>query len=96
MGRPRGLCRRCGGPKRGRAARPALPIAQCYACGDDICERHARWLDDGYICTKCALKIGLKEYGTAQKRILPRTQEMPHEHPDAGGTGALYQPGDPD
>jgi len=49
-----------------------MPIAQCYACGDGICERHARWHNDGYICTKCAQKIGLKEYGTPQRRIGPQ------------------------
>lgn len=75
MSRAPGLCRRCGGPKRGRAARVASPIAQCYKCGDDICERHSRWHDDGYLCTKCAQKIGLKEYGIAERRV-----SLPERH----------------
>lgn len=85
MSRAAGLCRRCGGPKRGRAARPSMPIAQCYSCGDGICERHARWHEDGYLCTKCANKIGLKEYGTAQRRVtspVRPTEPVYKEQPD--------------
>lgn len=52
MSRAPGLCRRCGGPKRGRAARDASPWAQCGECSDLICERHSVW-SDGWICTKC-------------------------------------------
>ncbi len=53
MSRAAGLCRRCGGPKRGRAARTAAPVSQCRTCGDDICQKHAIWAGDFYICTKC-------------------------------------------
>jgi hypothetical protein len=61
LSRAAGLCRRCGGPKRGRAARPSMPIAQCTECGDGICHRHAQWHNDNYICTKCARKLGIKD-----------------------------------
>lgn len=61
VSRAAGLCRRCGGPKRGRAARVAAPIAQCHLCGDDICDRHAMWAGDYYICTKCARALGKKK-----------------------------------
>lgn len=61
MSRAAGLCRRCGGPRRGRAARVSAPIAQCHLCGDDICDRHAVWDSDYYICTKCARALGKKK-----------------------------------
>ena len=48
-----GLCRRCGGPKRGRAL-GALASAQCGTCGDEVCEKHVKWDGDNWICTKCA------------------------------------------
>ena len=73
-----------------------MPIAECYACGDGICERHAMWHNDGYICTKCARKIGLKEYGTPQRRISGPAKEQLNEHPPAGGPDPVRQPGDPD
>lgn len=53
MSRAAGLCRLCGGPKRGRAARTAAPVAQCQLCGNDICPKHAVWAGDYYICKKC-------------------------------------------
>lgn len=60
MSRAPGLCRSCGGPKRGRAARTAAPIAQCLGCGNDVCGRHSEWRstwednnDGGYVCRKC-------------------------------------------
>lgn len=53
MSRAAGLCKLCGGPKRGRAARTAAPIAQCSECGADICPKHAVWRDDAYICKRC-------------------------------------------
>ena len=61
MSRGAGLCRRCGGPKRGRGARVSAPIADCMECGDPICERHATFDADrgdrgGYVCTKCTRK----------------------------------------
>lgn len=63
-----------------------MPIASCYSCGDNICERHAKWHNDGYICSKCANKIGYREYGTAERRISaperhwePAYKEMPDE-----------------
>jgi hypothetical protein len=46
-----------------------MPIAQCMSCGDGICERHAKWHEDGYICSKCANRIGWKEYGASERRI---------------------------
>jgi formylmethanofuran dehydrogenase subunit E len=58
MSRAAGLCKRCGGPKRGRAARVSAPIAQCNKCGDDICARHAVWAGDFYICSRCNRAIG--------------------------------------
>ena len=56
MSRAAGLCIKCGGPKRGRAARTAAPIAQCESCRGDICEKHARWQGDYYLCYKCERK----------------------------------------
>lgn len=53
MSRAAGLCKLCGGPKRGRAARTAAPVAQCQECSADICPRHAEWEGDGYTCTRC-------------------------------------------
>lgn len=53
MSRAAGLCRRCGGPKRGRAARDAAPWTRCELCNDDICPRHSVWAGDYWICTKC-------------------------------------------
>ena len=54
MSRAPGLCRQCGGPKRGRAARESAPIAKCDLCDAEICPRHALWDTDHYICKKCA------------------------------------------
>ena len=53
MSRAAGLCRRCGGPKRGRAARASDPVADCAQCGDPVCSRHVVWHDGRYLCTKC-------------------------------------------
>ena len=55
MSRGAGLCRRCGGPKRGRSARVSVPIADCLDCGDAVCQRHAVEVPEelGYRCTKC-------------------------------------------
>lgn len=53
MSRAAGLCKYCGGPKRGRAARVASPIARCPICENDICAKHAIWASDFYICYKC-------------------------------------------
>lgn len=62
MSRAPGLCRRCGGPKRGRAAREAAPWAQCNTCHDDICPKHSVWdgTSDAWVCTKCAREAGIK------------------------------------
>lgn len=53
MSRAPGLCVKCGGPRRGRSARSAAPIAQCESCRGDICAKHARWQGDYYLCYKC-------------------------------------------
>jgi len=64
MSRAPGLCRRCGGPKRGRTARTAAPWAQCAKedCRADICPKHSVWDSsaDAWICTKCARDAGIK------------------------------------
>ena len=54
MSRAPGLCRSCGGPKRGRQARVASPIGECQFCFEQICERHSFWYEIGYVCLKCA------------------------------------------
>ena len=56
MSRAAGLCIKCGGPKRGRAARTAAPIGQCESCRGDICLKHARWQGDYYLCYTCERK----------------------------------------
>jgi hypothetical protein len=60
MSRAAGLCRSCGGPRRGRAARTAAPAGQCTRCGDDVCyPKHSDWFSEedegrgGYVCNKC-------------------------------------------
>lgn len=53
MSRASGLCRRCGGPKRGRGARVAAPVADCAECGDPVCAKHVAWIHDRYVCIKC-------------------------------------------
>lgn len=56
MSRARGLCGRCGGPRRGRSARRSDPIADCDLCQTPVCARHARYDPDGdrYLCAKDA------------------------------------------
>jgi len=55
VSRAAGLCPRCGGPKRGRAARASAPAAQCSKpeCGDWVCEKHVRMISGEWVCTKC-------------------------------------------
>lgn len=60
MSRAAGLCRLCGGPRRGRAARTAAPVARCEICGSDICPRHALWSDEKYYCLHCARERGIQ------------------------------------
>src|SRR5882724_1106297 len=71
MSRAPGLCVKCGGPRRGRSARSAAPIAQCESCRGDICAKHARWQGDYYLCYKCErlgktsdIRITLPEEGS--------------------------------
>lgn len=59
MSRAAGLCKSCGGPKRGRAARQASPSGQCMRCGDDVCwPKHSDWRseENGYVCHSCIRK----------------------------------------
>lgn len=55
MSRGAGLCKRCGGVKRGRGARTASPITSCDECRDPVCLRHSVWSPErgAYVCTKC-------------------------------------------
>ena len=79
MSRAPGLCAKCGGPKRGRAARVAAPIATCESCRGMICEKHARWMGDYYLCYKCE-RAGKK----SDIRIeLPEEEVMPNVHSPA-------------
>ena len=61
MSRAAGLCGKCGGPRRGRSARTAAPIAQCESCHVDICLKHARWQGDFYLCYTCERKNKKKD-----------------------------------
>jgi len=56
VSRGAGLCPRCGGPKRGRAARVSFPVAQCSVCLDHVCERHVEMVDGEWVCSKCKRK----------------------------------------
>lgn len=63
MSRAAGLCKSCGGPKRGRAARTASPAGQCTRCGNDVCwPKHSEWIAEedegrgGFVCKKCLSK----------------------------------------
>lgn len=58
MSRAAGLCKSCGGPRRGRAARPSAPIGRCENCNEDVCIKHALWVDTGWWCRKCATAEG--------------------------------------
>jgi formylmethanofuran dehydrogenase subunit E len=62
-----GLCGRCGGRKRGQAARAAQPVATCARCGEPVCERHVRWdvRAEEDVCYACAAKYGLAVIGRA-------------------------------
>jgi hypothetical protein len=55
VSRGAGLCKRCGGVKRGRGARVSMPVADCIDCHEPICARHAVEVpsEGGYRCTKC-------------------------------------------
>ena len=48
------MCRCCGGPRRGKAARLAAPVQDCARCGAAVCEKHVRWDADRWICVRCA------------------------------------------
>ena len=61
MSRAPGLCRYCGGPRRGRAARECSPWARCERCEADVCEKHSVMEGDHWICTKCARELGIKK-----------------------------------
>lgn len=75
MSRAPGLCVKCGGPKRGRAARVAAPIGSCESCRGMICLKHARWQGDYWLCYTCERK-GKK----SDVRIeLPPELELPQE-----------------
>jgi len=61
MSRAPGLCGLCGGPRRGRAARPCAPWARCDTCEMDICEKHSVMNGSVWICAKCAREAGIKK-----------------------------------
>lgn len=85
MSRAAGLCIKCGGPKRGRAARVAAPIGQCESCRGLICEKHARWQGDYYLCYKCE-RLGKK---SDIKIELPAEIELLPELPEVELTGPI-------
>jgi len=58
LSRAAGLCRLCGGPRRGKSARLAAPVADCARCGVPVCPRHMVWDTDRALCTKCARVLG--------------------------------------
>lgn len=51
-------CERCGAGRRG-GRRKAAAIADCRECHAAVCERHARWDDDSWLCTPCARRAGI-------------------------------------
>jgi hypothetical protein len=51
-------CEKCGGQRRG-GGRQAAAIAECGQCGAAICERHARWVNDSWLCTPHAREAGI-------------------------------------
>jgi hypothetical protein len=59
VSRAAGLCRCCGGPRRGKAARLAAPVADCARCGVPVCEKHEVWdsRNEHWICIRCARKL---------------------------------------
>lgn len=61
MSRARGLCGRCGGPRRGRSARRSDPVADCEACRTPVCARHAGFDPEANqtLCTSCARDRGV-------------------------------------
>ena len=91
MSRAAGLCGKCGGPRRGRSARTAAPIAQCESCRVDICEKHARWQGDFYLCYKCE-RQGKKS--DINIRIELPEEVMPDVYSPAPWTEPVHKPDD--
>ena len=94
MSRAPGLCAKCGGPKRGRAARVAAPIATCESCRGMICEKHARWQGDYYLCYKCE-RLGKKsdvriDLPPEEKTLDVNEEVMPYDDASATWTLTLY------
>ena len=96
MSRAAGLCKYCGGPKRGRAARPAAPIAQCSSCGNDVCGKHCDWVDDWYKCHKC-IRAGRKADDALRKiPVLTGEEVISRDNPDAPDNRSVYLPDNAD
>lgn len=62
MSRAAGLCGKCGGPRRGRAAGQSDAVADCDLCHTALCVRHSRYDPDGdrTVCVGCGRKNGLR------------------------------------
>jgi hypothetical protein len=86
MSRAAGLCIKCGGPKRGRAARTAAPITQCESCRGAICEKHARWQGDYYLCYKCE-RLGKKS--DIRIELPPEEEVIPDDDTASPGSSSL-------
>jgi hypothetical protein len=48
MGKQPTGCRCCGGMKVTRYV-----VQTCETCRSGVCEKHVRWRDDKWICTRC-------------------------------------------
>jgi hypothetical protein len=55
VSRGAGLCGLCGGVRRGRGARVAMPIADCVQCRVPVCAKHSVPAPEegGYRCNRC-------------------------------------------